>query len=206
MCSEPATSAKQQPKKRRRKDVIKTQGGNEDGQNPSKHVKTGNKGRKSSLSNERNSTNQSNMHSSNVPDASQANAAEVSIKKKTTDTQTVMDPSGSLQHKDADQPKIGVLSSQSHNNKLKDSGELVSKHHYGKLNSANELDQSVQQKEKSVPVERFDLNIPPSRDLPQMTVSDSSLEMYSLHSGSPFKWSLVIHSHECVRSFNQIIC
>lgn len=201
MCSEPATSVKQQPKKRRRKDVIKTQGGNEDGQNPSKHVKTGNKGRKSSSSFERNSTNQSNMHSSNVPDASQANAAEVSIKKKTADTQNAVDPSGSLQSKDVDQPKIGVFSSQSHNNKLKDSGELqdtsaqrlssslVSKPHHGKLNSANELDQSVQQKEKSVPVERFDLNIPPSRDLPQMTVSDSSLEMYSLRSGCPFKWS-----------------
>ncbi|KAH6782630.1 hypothetical protein C2S51_007923 [Perilla frutescens var. frutescens] len=176
---EPATSAKQQPKKRRRKDVTKIQGGNEDGQNPNKHVKTGNKGRKSSSSIERNSTSQLNMHSENVLEVSQTNAAEVSIKKKTADTQTVMDPSGLLQYKDADQKKIGASSSQNHNNKLKDSSELqnssaqrlnsslVSKPHQGKLNNADELDQSIQKKEKSGHVERFDLNIPPSRDLPQ---------------------------------------
>lgn len=185
MCSEPATSAKQQPRKRRRKDVTKTQGGNEDGENPNKHIKIGNKGRKSSSSIERNTNSHFNMHSTNVVDASQASAAECSIKKKTAHNQIVMDPSGSLEYKDAQQQKLGVLSSQNHNNKLKDSSELqgasaqgpisspVSKPQYGKVNNAKELDQSIQQKEKSGPVERFDLNIPPSRDLPQIVVSDS---------------------------------
>ncbi|XP_057795682.1 ubinuclein-1-like isoform X3 [Salvia miltiorrhiza] len=175
---EPTTSAKQQPRKRRRKDVTKTQGGNEDVQNPNKHIKLGNKGRKSSSSIERNTTSQFNLHSTNVLEASQADAAGGSMKKKTADNQIVMDPTGSLERKDADQQK--VFPSQNHNNKLKDSSELqdasaqrpscspVSKPQYGKLNNAKELDQSIQQKDKSGPVERFDLNIPPSRDLPQI--------------------------------------
>ena len=174
MCSEPTISATQQPKKRRRKDVTKAQGGNEDGLNPNKHIKIGNKGRKSSSSVERNTTSQFNVQSTNVLEASQANAAH----------QTLMDPTASLEHKDADQQKIGVFSSQNHNNKLKDSSELqdasaqrpnsspVSKPQYTKLSKAKELDQSVQRNEKSGHVARFDLNIPPSRDLPQIAVSE----------------------------------
>lgn len=174
MCSEPTISATQQPKKRRRKDVTKAQGGNEDGPNPNKHIKIGNKGRKSSSSIERNTTSQFNVQSTNVLEASQANATEASAKKKIADHQTLMDPTASLEHKDADQQKIGVFSSQNHNNNLKDSSELqdasaqrpnsspVSKPHYTKLNKAKELGH----------VARFDLNIPPSRDLPQIAVSD----------------------------------
>lgn len=192
MCSEPATSIKEQPKKRRRKEVTKTHGGNEDGQNPKKHARIGTKGRKSSSSIERNTTSQFNMHSANVLDASQANATEVSIKKKTADSQTMLNPSGSSEYKDADQQKIGAFSVQSHNNKLKDNSELqdasaqrpnsspASKPQHGKPNSSKELDQSIQQKGKRGPVERFDLNIPPSRDLPQMAVSNSVLKCIHL--------------------------
>ncbi|KAL1543785.1 ubinuclein-1-like isoform X1 [Salvia divinorum] len=177
---EPTISAKQQPKKRRRKDVTKAQGGDEDGHNPNKHIKIGNKGRKSSSSIERNTTSQFNLQSTNVLEASQANATEASVKKKIADYQTLMDPTASLKHKDVDQQKIGVFSLQNHNNKLKDTSELqdasaqrpnsspVSKPQYAKLNKAKELDQPIQWNEKSGHVARFDLNIPPSRDLPQI--------------------------------------
>ncbi|XP_042040487.1 ubinuclein-1-like isoform X1 [Salvia splendens] len=177
---EPTISATQQPKKRRRKDVTKAQGGNDDGLNPNKHIKIGNKGRKSSSSVERNTTSQFNVQSTNVLEASQANATEASVNKKIADHQTLMDPTASLEHKDVDQQKIGVFSSQNHNNKLKDSSELqdasaqrpnsspVSKPQYTKLNKAKELDQSVRRNEKSGHVARFDLNIPPSRDFPQI--------------------------------------
>ncbi|KAI3464559.1 hypothetical protein Pfo_021222 [Paulownia fortunei] len=195
---EPAITTNQQPKKRRRKDVTKGQSGNNDGQNPNKHVKIGNKGRKASSSIERNSTSQShrvavpNIHSADVVlfEAPPTNAAENSLKKKTADTQITMDSSGLLnvdgirQDKDAEQQRTGVLSSQNHNNKLKESSDLqdtsaqrsndkslhVSKSHSAKqLINADELDQSIQQKEKGGLVERFDLNVPASRDSLQIT-------------------------------------
>lgn len=158
--------------------MTKTQGGNEDGQNPNKHARIG-KGRKSSSSIERSITSQFNMHTANVPEASQANAAEVSVRKKNADSQTILNPSG-LEHKDAGNQKTGAFSIQNRNGKLKDNSELqdasaqrphssaASKPQHGKP-----LDQSVQQKGKSSPVERFDLNVLPSRDLPQIAVSDS---------------------------------
>ncbi|KAK4429615.1 Ubinuclein-1 [Sesamum alatum] len=189
---EPTISANQQPKKRRRKDVAKGQGGMDDGQNPNKHVKIGNKGRKALSSIERNSTNQShivalpNVHRSDLLfEASPTDAAEVSLKKKTVDTQITMDPlglsnvDGSRQDKDADQQRTRVLSSQNHNNHRKESSELqntlaqrpndksshASKSHSGKqLSNADGLDQTIQRKEKGGHVERFDLNVPASRD------------------------------------------
>ncbi|KAL8482227.1 hypothetical protein ACS0TY_028399 [Phlomoides rotata] len=185
---EPVISTEQQPKKRRRKGVTNSQDGNDDGQNPKKLVKIGNKGRKASSSIGRNSTSQANkvavpdVHGANLPEASRTNAAEALLKKKTTDTQTTMDPSGLSQDKDADQQRTGVISSENHNSKLKDNSELqdastqrpnsslVSKSHSAKQpNNADELDQSLQQKEKSALVERFDLNIPASRDPMQIT-------------------------------------
>lgn len=200
--SDPAVPANQQPKKRRRKDVTKGQGGNADANNPNKHVKIGNKGRKASSLIERNSTSQShilaeaNVHSSVVLEASPKNATETSLKKKTADSQVTMDPLGlsnvdaTRQDKDADQQKSGVLLSQSHNNKLKESSEFqddcpqrsndksshFSKCHLGKqLNTADELDQSIQRKEKAALVERFDLNVPASRASLQTTVSNSCI-------------------------------
>ncbi|KAL1533579.1 ubinuclein-1-like isoform X1 [Salvia divinorum] len=177
---EPSTTDKQQPRKRRRKDVTQTQGGNEDGRNPNKHIKIGNKGRKSSSSIERNTTSQFNLHSTNLLEASQANVTEASMKKKIADNQTVMNPTASLEHKDAKHQMIGVISSHNHNKKPKDNSELqdasaqkpnsspVSKPQYGKLNNAKELDKSIQKKDQSGSIGRFDLNITPSRDLPQI--------------------------------------
>ncbi|XP_011102226.1 uncharacterized protein LOC105180235 isoform X3 [Sesamum indicum] len=154
---EPTISTNQQPKKRRRKDVTKGQVGMDDGHNPNKHVKIGNK-----------------------------DAAEVSLKKKTVDTQIMVDPlglssvDGIRQDKDADQQRTRVISSQNHNNHRKESSELqddtlaqrpndksshVSKSHSGKqLSNVDGLDQAIQRKEKGGLVERFDLNIPASRD------------------------------------------
>lgn len=163
--------------------MTKTQGGNEDEQNPNKHARIG-KGRKSSSSIERSITSQFNMHSANLLGASQANAAEVAVRKKTSDSQTILNPSA-LQHKDASHQKTGAFSIENRNSKLKDSSELqdasaqrphispASKPQHGKSNNSKEVDQSIQQKGKSGPVERFDLNAPPSRDLPQIAVSDS---------------------------------
>lgn len=165
--------------------MTKTQCGNEDGHNPNKHVKIGNKDRKSSSSIERNRTSQLNLHSMNVLEASQANATEASMKKKNADNQTAINPTASLEHKDAKHQMTGVISSHNHNTKPKDSSELqdasaqkpnsapVSKPQYGKLNNAKELDKSIQKKDQSGSVGRFDLNITPSRDLPQIAVSDS---------------------------------
>ncbi|KAL0351528.1 UNVERIFIED_CONTAM: Ubinuclein-1 [Sesamum calycinum] len=190
---EPTISANQQPKKRRRKDVTKGQAGMDDGHNPNKHVKIGNKGRKALSSIERNSTNQShivalpNVHGSDLPfEASPTDAAEVSMKKKTVDTQITADPlglsnvDGIRQDKDADQQRTRVLSSQNHNNHRKESSEFqdntlaqrpndksahVSKSHSGKqLSNTDGLDQTIQRKEKGGLVERFDLNVPASKD------------------------------------------
>ncbi|KAG8378224.1 hypothetical protein BUALT_Bualt08G0115500 [Buddleja alternifolia] len=194
---EPTISTTQQPKKRRRKDVTKGRDGDDDGHNPNKHVKGGNKGRKASSSTERNSTTQSrrvtvpNVHSADMLSAaSPTNAAEISVKKKTADTKIMVDPSGLLsgdgirQDKDADQQKTGIPSSKNHSSKRKESGELqdtssqrsndkssnVSKSHSGKQPSnADELDQTIQRKEKGGLVERFDLNVPASRDSSQIT-------------------------------------
>ncbi|KAL2232345.1 UNVERIFIED_CONTAM: Ubinuclein-1 [Sesamum indicum] len=190
---EPTISTNQQPKKRRRKDVTKGQVGMDDGHNPNKHVKIGNKGRKALSSNERNSMNQSHIvalpsvHRSDLLfEASPTDAAEVSLKKKTVDTQIMVDPlglssvDGIRQDKDADQQRTRVISSQNHNNHRKESSELqddtlaqrpndksshVSKSHSGKqLSNVDGLDQAIQRKEKGGLVERFDLNIPASRD------------------------------------------
>ncbi|KAK6114930.1 hypothetical protein DH2020_007199 [Rehmannia glutinosa] len=190
---EPAITTNQQPKKRRRKDVTKGESGNNDGLKPNKLVKLGNKGRKASSSIERNSASQShraaapNIHSADVlSEASPTNAAE-SLKKRTTDTQITMDPSGLPNvegiRQDADEQRTGVFSSQDHNNKLKESSEPqdtsahrsndklhVSKSNSGKQRSnADDLDQTIQRKEKGGVVERFDLNVPATRDSLQIT-------------------------------------
>ncbi|XP_047958159.1 ubinuclein-1-like isoform X2 [Salvia hispanica] len=179
-CIESTTTDKQQPRKRRREDVTKTQGGNEDGHSPNKHIKIGNKERKSPSSVKRNTTSQFNLHSTNVLEASQANATEASLKKKNADNPTAINPAASLEHKDAKHQMTGFISSHNRNTKPKDSSELqdastqkpnsssVSKPQYGKLNNAKELDKSIQKKDQSGSVGRFDLNITPSRDLPQI--------------------------------------
>ncbi|KAL3641221.1 hypothetical protein CASFOL_016189 [Castilleja foliolosa] len=181
---EPSITTNQQPKKRRRKDVPEGQSGNNNVHNPNKHVKTGNKGRKASSSIERNTISQShratapNMLSAGVEfEPSPTNAAE-SLKTKTADSQISMNPSGPSNFEGIRQDKDSVQ-----NNKSKENTELqdtsvrrsndkslhASKSHSGKrLSSADELDQTIQRIEKGRTVERFDLNVPATRD-PQIT-------------------------------------
>ncbi|GFP89852.1 hypothetical protein PHJA_001129000 [Phtheirospermum japonicum] len=180
---EPAITTNQQPKKRRRKDMTKGQTGN-DVHNPNKHVKIGNKGRKTSSSIERNSTSQShrvtapNILSADVQfEPSPTNAAE-SLKKKTADSQISINPSGPSNvegirlDKDADQNNKSKESSELQDTSAQRSNDKIlhsSKSHSGKKqSSADELDQTIQRKEKGRIIERFDLNVPATRD-PQIT-------------------------------------
>ncbi|KAL6515506.1 hypothetical protein OROHE_018540 [Orobanche hederae] len=192
---EPTITTNQQLKKRRRKDVTKGQSGNNDVYNPNKHVKIRRERRKGLSSVERNSTSQSHrviasgILSVDVPFEPSPTNAAVSLKKRTVDDQLTMNPSGQpsvegiWQDKDAAQQRIGVLSAKDHSNNLNKSSKLqdtpaqrsndkslhVSKSHSRKqLNDADELDQTIQRKEKGGIVERFDLNVPASRD-PQIT-------------------------------------
>ncbi|KAL3840045.1 hypothetical protein ACJIZ3_024636 [Penstemon smallii] len=188
---EPPILTDQQPKKRRRKDMTKSHGVSDDGHHPKKHVKTGNKGKKVPSSVERNSSGQSQRvaepkgHSEGVQhQASPANALEASLKKKKSHTKITVDssgpPNGEFVEKDkgTEQQRTGALSSKNHNNKKdgselqdtlsqrsNDKGSYLSKSLMGKqpINS-NELDQSIQRKEKGRLVEGFDLNVPASRD------------------------------------------
>ncbi|KAL9173159.1 hypothetical protein ABFS82_03G095100 [Erythranthe guttata] len=176
---ETAIPTHQQPKKRRRKDVAKGQGGDDDSHTPNKHLKIENKGRKATSSFERNSTSQSLRVA--AASVQSSDAAEVSLKKKNADSQITMDPLALSKADGVRQDK----DSQSHNHKLKESSEPqetsgqrsndksshVSKSHSGKqVNNAGELDLATQRKEKSGLVERFDLNVPASRDSSQTTV------------------------------------
>ncbi|KAL6492910.1 hypothetical protein OROGR_032669 [Orobanche gracilis] len=192
---EPTITTNQQLKKRRHKDVTKGQRVNNDVCNPNKHEKIGRKRRKGLPSIEGNSTSQSHrviapgILSVDKPFEPSPKNAAVSLKKRTADDQLTMNPSGQPsvegieQDKDAAQQRTGVLSAREHSNNLNKSSKLqdtlaersndkslrVCKSHSGKqLNDADELDQTIQQKGKGGIVERFDLNVPASRD-PQNT-------------------------------------
>ncbi|KAH6789113.1 hypothetical protein C2S51_004119 [Perilla frutescens var. frutescens] len=185
---EPTIAMDQQPKKRRRKDLAQG-GGGDDGHNPHKTMKIGNKGRKTSSSIPRSSTNQ--FYKEAIPSGnmlvqhSPENPTEISI-KKTADVQDTMGPSG-WQNGDAirqdiykDQQVAGVNPSEKHISKMKGS-ELqntstqrsnnkishVSKSHSGKqLENVDGLDPSIQQKEKGGLLERLDLNVAASSRAP----------------------------------------
>ncbi|KAL7128344.1 hypothetical protein ABFS83_14G310000 [Erythranthe nasuta] len=187
---EPTIPTNQQPKKRRREDLTKGHGGSDDGHNPNKNVKIGNKVRKTSSS-QRNSGSQShkgaipNIHGEDMQfQASPMHTAEVSIKNKTAESQTTRNPSGLLngdavrQNMATDQQRSVVLSLKSHVSKLKET-ELqntstqrsnnknsdASKSRFGKQkNNVDGLDQSIQQKGKGGLIERFDLNVPAMGD------------------------------------------
>ncbi|XP_051139703.1 ubinuclein-2-like isoform X2 [Andrographis paniculata] len=188
---EPTMSTDQLPKKRRRKDGMGGQGG-EDGHRSNKLMKTGNKSRKAPSLIERNSKSQlpsvaaSSVHSANLLSENYlANAAEVSGKKKTTDTQIAsvsveLPNSDAIMHgKGDDHQRNKVLSLLNHNNKQKESSELRessaqrsndrnlhgTKSQSGKQrNNADEQDQSVQGKTKVEHAGRYDLHVPAMRD------------------------------------------
>ncbi|KAL7086193.1 hypothetical protein ACP275_14G323900 [Erythranthe tilingii] len=194
---EPTIPTNQQPKKRRREDLTKGHGGSDDGHNPNKNVKIGNKVRKTSSS-QRNSGSQShkgaipNIHGENMQfQASPMHTAEVSLKNKAAESQTTRNPSGLLngdavrQDMATDQQRSVVLSLKSHVSKLKETelqntstqrsnnkNSLASKSRFGKQkNNVDGLDQSIQQKGKGGLIERFDLNVPAMGDSTSSTAA-----------------------------------
>ncbi|KAL0323312.1 UNVERIFIED_CONTAM: Ubinuclein-1 [Sesamum angustifolium] len=187
---EPTICTNQQPKKRRRKDLMQGHGGSDDGHNPNKIVKVGNRGRKRNSTSQSHGVSMPNIHGVDMQfQVSLPNASEVSLKKKTRDMPTVVHPSELLngdairEDTETDLQIPGDPSSKNHITKWKESefqdtstqrsndkNPHLSKPHTEKqLYNIDDLDQSTQQKEKSGVVERFDLNIPASRDsLPTM--------------------------------------
>lgn len=191
---EPTVAMDQQPKKRRRKDGTRGQGG-DDGPNPNKQIKTGNKSRKASFLIKGNATSQlpstavSNVHNSDqLLEASPVNAS-VSRKKKNADAQIASVSSGLpsddgiRQDTGDDHQRNQVLSLQNHKSEEKDSYELCdssakklnersshgSKSHAGKQqNNADEQEQGAQYKQKVGLPERFDLNVPATRESSQV--------------------------------------
>lgn len=184
MYSEPRISTDQQPKKRRRKDVTKVQGGT-DGRSPNKLVKTGNKSKKVPSLIEGISAGQ--LHS--VTASNMHNADADSLMKKGLDAGITAVPLGTpnvdaiRQDKDSDHQRNQVLLSQNLNSKQKESRELQgssaqrsndrssygTKIHSGK-NSAGEFDQAIQRKERIGTVENFDLNVSGSKNSLQVKV------------------------------------
>ncbi|KAL8459460.1 hypothetical protein ACS0TY_036811 [Phlomoides rotata] len=115
---EPIVSKDQQPKKRRRKDLI-IGSGSDDGHNPHKIMKMGNKGKKASSSIQISSTSQSHKEAtSNIHKREdlQANAADISLRKK-ADIHVKVDSSGlrngdAIKHDvDTNQQRPGVFPS-----------------------------------------------------------------------------------------------
>ncbi|CAK9152025.1 unnamed protein product [Ilex paraguariensis] len=143
---EPTLLANQQPKKRRRKDLAKGNGGSDDGHVLNKHVKVGKK---------------------------IAGKSEPLVGNHST--YPSQDPSPSKE-KDIDKQKTIVLPSKNCGNKMKEESELsdtsnqrsIEKSFYaqcksqsGRLpNNVDDLDQSVQRKDKSTISERPDVNVP----------------------------------------------
>ncbi|KAL6504864.1 hypothetical protein OROHE_023622 [Orobanche hederae] len=179
---EPTISANQQPKKRRRKDLTKGHTESDDGHNPKKIAKLGNKGRKASSLIQSNSTTQShrvvmpNIHGADMQfQTAPANAAEVSIKKKTADL-NVKEESSGLSNGVRHRPE--VLSSKNHSSKGEHSEPQTNSTHRSngkslhaskahserQLDNVDDLDQLIQQNDKGGIVAGFDLNVPASRD------------------------------------------
>ncbi|KAA8538401.1 hypothetical protein F0562_028053 [Nyssa sinensis] len=191
--NEPTLSPHQQPKKRRRKDLGKGHGENNDGHVPNKHVKVGKKaaGRLVPLVGKSSSSPFISMavptkHCEDVKFQDQMSASVICSKKKSADTKTTLDlnfplkvsngdvPLSLLEEKDIDKQKTGVLLSEDHGNKLKDGKELSDsshqrshdkssyaqfKPHSGRsMSNVDELEQSVQRKEKNDIREQPDIN------------------------------------------------
>ncbi|KAL6527531.1 hypothetical protein OROGR_016621 [Orobanche gracilis] len=167
---EPTISANQQPKKRRRKDLTKGHHTErDDGHNPKKIAKLGNKGKKASLLIQSNST--TSVHGASMQfQTAPANAAEISRKKKTADP-NVQEESLGLSNGVRQRPE--GLSSKNHSSKGEQSepqnnsthrsnGKSLhaSKVHSEKqLDNVDDLDQLIQQNAKGVIQAGFDRNI-----------------------------------------------
>ncbi|CAJ1974276.1 unnamed protein product [Sphenostylis stenocarpa] len=136
--NEPAAPPNQQPKKRRRKDILKNAGENNDGHGSNKNVKVGRpaSGKTASLQ-AKNMLNLSDKlgapdeHYEDLKLLNQSDVSGIISKKKTADTKPTLDPSISLKTssddvpgvtdaKDADKQKIGAFQSKNISDKCKD--------------------------------------------------------------------------------------
>ncbi|XP_055833662.1 ubinuclein-1-like isoform X2 [Solanum dulcamara] len=180
---EPVSPKNQQPKKRRRKDLAKSDVGDDDEHNTSKPVKVGKKAGKpvpvvSETSHPSHGVALQNVsHEEKFPN--QLNVSETPITKKAADTQNMLElsPSASLrgnsaQEKALDQQKIGVTQSKNLGDKLRDASEisgnssqrLQDKSSYAQeksnvgrsVNISDGIDQSVQHRDEKFNVSGFE--------------------------------------------------
>ncbi|CAA0820748.1 Unknown protein [Striga hermonthica] len=188
---EPTISSNQQPKKRRHKDLAKGKNESDDGRNPNKTAKLVNKGKNASSVFQTIPTNQPRIVGMpNIPgedmqfQAAHVDAAEFSIKKKSSDLHATEDSSGFLgvgairQSMDIDEQMLENVSLKKHSIKLKetepndaaacrsnDKSSYPSKTHYGKQSSkVDDLDRPIEQKVKGGLLGKIDLNAPPNRE------------------------------------------
>ncbi|GMY06662.1 ubinuclein-1-like isoform X2 [Fagus crenata] len=146
--NEPTVLPNQQPKKRRRRDLEKGHGGNDDSHESSKHVKKGKTAatKIAAMFMKDSSSPSQNLAvtSENFQDVkfqNQTSAPGISSKKKSVDTKTIFDPSPSLKVsngdasvslpgvRDIDKQKTGTVHSKNLGDKLKDvSGSFDAAH------------------------------------------------------------------------------
>lgn len=177
--NKPTVLPNQQPKKRRRKDLEKGHGGNDDNHASTKHLKKDKlaAGRiAATLVKDSSSPSQNlDVTRENLPDVkfqNQPGAPGSSSKKKSADTKTIFDPSPSLkvsngdasvslEVRDIDMQKTGAIQSKNLGDKVKDVGGSfeVSQHKH--------LDKSAYAQSKSLPgrplnsVDQLELSIRP---------------------------------------------
>ncbi|OIV97961.1 hypothetical protein TanjilG_12718 [Lupinus angustifolius] len=146
--NEPPVLPNQQLKKRRRKDISKNPGENNDDQESSKHVKVSRpvSGKTTSLKGKNTSNSSQDLvapgeHYKDLKVQNKLDVPGISSKKKTADTKSTLDPSVSLkaskddvpssvtEAKDADRQKTGVIHSKKISDKYKDASGLLGASH-----------------------------------------------------------------------------
>ncbi|RDY00223.1 hypothetical protein CR513_16628, partial [Mucuna pruriens] len=154
--NEPPVLPNQQPKKRRRKDIWKNAGENNDDQGSNKNVKVGRPASGKTASQQaKNTLNSSENlvapgeHYEDLKLPNQSDVSGIISKKKTGDTKSILDPSVSLKTssddvpavtdaKDVDKQKVGAFQSKNISDKYKDaSGSFDASHQKYNEKSAN---------------------------------------------------------------------
>ncbi|KAL2339736.1 hypothetical protein Fmac_007676 [Flemingia macrophylla] len=144
---EPPALSNQQPKKRRRKDILKNAGENNDDNGSNKNAKVGRpaSGKTASLQAKNMLSSSESLvapgeHYEDLKVLNQSDVSGIILKKKAADTKPILDPSVSLKTssddvptitdaKDADKQKIGAFQSKNISDKYKDaSGSFDSSH------------------------------------------------------------------------------
>ncbi|KAK9748900.1 hypothetical protein RND81_02G088900 [Saponaria officinalis] len=178
---EPSEPANQQPKKRRRNDIVKS-AGNDDGQRPTKHMRAGKKGTGKSLS-----ADKGVLPTSEGPSVKTYEETKfLNHQKIVADGKPFLDPSLRTPKDDggltlaeiSDNHKSGIFPAKNLSSKLKEAssnGERIESMHksHSLINSFNESEIVVQQKDKNPMRERIDLNLPDTKHSMQPVVKNS---------------------------------